>query len=91
MKLILTNEQEFLLETFSVSANEKDKDSVQRVEMVFDKTVTFDSVAAVSRELFGSITISSTAVEKTYTGYAYENLTEHITEDADRLTLVLKK
>lgn len=98
MKLILTDGTEFALSHINVMMARQEEAAYgaappnsKRIDLVFDDSVGFDAVAAVDRSLFGSITVQSAEGTRTFTGYEFDSLTQHISDNAARMTLALSK
>lgn len=98
MKLILTDNTEFALEHINVmmARQEESEDGTmppdsKRIDLVFDDSVAFDDVAAADRSLFGSITVQTADGSRVYTGYAFDSLSQHISDHGARMTLALSK
>lgn len=99
MKLILTDNTEFALSHINVMQTKQEQPETEgaaapdtkRIDVVFADGVDFDAVAAVDHALFETVTIRNTEGDRTFEGYAFNSLSQHISDNSDRMTLVLTK
>lgn len=98
MKLILTDGTEFALSHINVMQTRQEEvedgaapPSSKRIDIVFADVVDFDAVAAMDHGLLASFTVETAEGNRAFSGYNFDSLNQHISDNSARMTLTVSK